>query len=142
MEIFSKATNDTQEAGRRLSTHLKGGETLALVGEMGAGKTHFIQGLAEGLKIDSRITSPTFIIMREYETDKLNFYHVDLYRLEENIERELTNLGITDLWGKPKNIFAIEWADRAVGHLPDNTIWVKFTEIDNDTRKIEIVGIK
>lgn len=141
MEIFSESTNDTKEAGRRLSTHLKGGETLALVGEMGAGKTHFIQGLAEGLGITSRITSPTFIIMREYETDNLNFYHVDLYRLEENIERELENLGITDLWGKSKNIFAIEWADRAKDYLPENTIWVKFTEIDNENRKIEIEGI-
>jgi len=110
-----------------------------LSGDLGAGKTHFIQGIAEGLGITSRVTSPTFIIMREYEYKKnKHFYHVDLYRLEENIAQELESLGITDLWENKKNIFAIEWADKALGHLPNKKIWVKIENISLKERKITI----
>ena len=139
MEIITKSPEETKDAGKRFSATLKGGETICFAGGLGAGKTHFIQGLAEGLGISGRVTSPTFIILREYEYKEDKFlYHVDLYRLETNVLTELENLGITKLWGKKKNIFAIEWADKAIAHLPEKSIWVKIDEIDHDTRNIHI----
>lgn len=113
---------------------------MALVGDLGAGKTTFAQGLAEALGID-RVNSPSFIIVRTYNTEhstksKKTFYHVDLYRLEENIKEELENLGITDIWSKPENVVLIEWANKAKGLLPESTIYVKFEYKDKNTREI------
>ncbi|RLC30881.1 tRNA (adenosine(37)-N6)-threonylcarbamoyltransferase complex ATPase subunit type 1 TsaE, partial [Candidatus Woesebacteria bacterium] len=80
--------------GKKIAADLKGGETLALTGELGSGKTTFIQGLAEGLGVKGRIISPTFILMRKYEASKSDFYHIDFYRLEDDLENEIKNLGI------------------------------------------------
>lgn len=103
------------------------------MGDLGAGKTTFVQGLAEGLGIKERILSPTFILMREYG----NLYHVDLYRLEEGIDEEVRNLGLTDIWGKKDNIVIIEWAEKITDLLPENTIWMNF-EILDEGRRITI----
>lgn len=88
MEVNTKNANETKEFGKKFGASLKGGEVLALSGDLGAGKTTFVQGLAEGLGIDERIMSPTFLLMREHGIKfggKL--YHVDLYRLESNVEQ-------------------------------------------------------
>ena len=139
MEILTQSAEETKECGTRFADTLTGGEVIALSGDLGAGKTHFIQGLAQGLGLKARITSPTFIIMRDYDLQKdKHFYHVDLYRLEENIDRELGNLGITDLWGRKENIFAIEWAEKAKDFLPENAIWVKIEDLGEEKRKITI----
>jgi tRNA threonylcarbamoyladenosine biosynthesis protein TsaE len=134
MDTITKSTTETQNLGKKFGLSLKGGEVLALCGDLGSGKTTFLQGLAKGLNISQRIISPTFIIMRNYK----NFYHVDLYRLETNIKEELNNLGITDLWEKDKNIFAIEWAQKAKNFLPKNTIWIDFEVVGENERKIKI----
>lgn len=141
MEIITNSTRATQDAGEKLSDSLKGGEVVALSGDLGAGKTHFIQGLAKGLGVESRINSPTFIIMRDYDyLDNKHFYHVDLYRLEENINHELENLGILGLWQDKSNIFAIEWAEKAAEFLPENTIFVSIEALGEEKRKIIING--
>jgi len=141
MEYITQTAEETKEVGRRLSASVKGGEIFALQGDLGAGKTTFVQGFAEGLGIKGRVNSPTFIIMRSYQVTDYNLpitslYHVDLYRLESNIEEELKNLGITDLWGKPENVFLIEWAEKAKESLPDDTKWIKFENINKDGRKV------
>ncbi len=122
--------------GKEIGSSLKGGGLLAFSGGLGAGKTTFIQGLAEGLNIKSKIVSPTFILMREYSGAKLHLYHLDLYRLEGNIEKEVRNLGLFDIWGNPKNIVAIEWAEKLEIEWPKNTTWVKIEELDEGIRKI------
>ena len=112
---------------------------VALVGDLGSGKTTFVQGLAESVSGLTRIISPTFILMREYP-NKFggNLYHIDLYRLEGNIERELANLGITDFSKDKKNIILVEWAEKAKDYLPKNTRQVKFEHVDENTRRILI----
>jgi tRNA threonylcarbamoyladenosine biosynthesis protein TsaE len=105
-----------------------------LSGELGSGKTTFIQGVAEGLGIKARVNSPTFIIMREYGS----LYHVDLYRLEENLEREVENLGLLDIISEGRSIVIIEWAERIKKLLPQKTNWVNFENIKEDKRKISI----
>ncbi|MBI1863850.1 tRNA (adenosine(37)-N6)-threonylcarbamoyltransferase complex ATPase subunit type 1 TsaE [Candidatus Woesebacteria bacterium] len=138
MLYSSKNEQETQQIAKNLSSNLKGGEILALVGNLGAGKTTFIQGLGLSLGID-RVISPTFILMRKYKTKRFSFYHIDLYRLEVNLKEEIKNLGITDIWGKKENVVAIEWADKIKDLLPKNTIWINFKNIKNQERQIEII---
>lgn len=146
MEHITKSAEETKEFGRTISASLKGGEVLALTGDLGSGKTTFVQGLAEGLAIDVRVISPTFIIIRKYKiplATKLkgikNFYHIDLYRLEGVVESELVNLGIKDILGKKENVTAIEWAEKATGLYPDDIAWLSFSDMGGNKRKI-IVG--
>lgn len=132
MEVITKNAKETADLGKKIGSDLKGGEILALVGDLGAGKTTFIQGLAKGLNINQKIISPTFILMRKYN----NFYHLDLYRLEDNLEEEIRNLGLTDIWEDKKNIIVIEWAEKIKDFLPSRTRWVNFESIGDNERKI------
>jgi len=146
-----------KEIGSRLKTENRKPKTdkavvLALMGELGSGKTTFIQGLAKGLGIKRRIISPTFIILRQYvirntkndtrissHVSRLtNFYHIDLYRLETNIESEMKNLGMDEIMSDPSNLIAIEWAEKAKDYLPKNTQWIKFEHVSEKKRKIKI----
>lgn len=100
---------------------------IALIGELGAGKTTFVKGFAKTLKIKNRILSPTFIIFRVYKLRFKNYkalYHVDCYRLQN--AKELIKLGFKKIMKNPKNIILIEWADKIRKILPKNTIWIKF----------------
>ena len=132
MEVTTESPTETQSFGKEFSAGLAPGDVVALSGDLGAGKTTLVQGIAEGLGVSARINSPTFIIVREYD----GFYHVDLYRLEENVEREVTNLGIPDIIAGGKAILVIEWAERIKSMLPEKTIWVSIENLGNDSRKI------
>jgi len=120
---------------------------IALTGDLGSGKTTFVQGLAEGLGIKQRILSPTFIIMRQYDIPKINhrastinyFFHVDLYRLDENVKKEMRNLGTEEIFSDPENIIAIEWAEKGRDAIPKDAVWIKFENLGEDKRKIEVV---
>ena len=141
MEFITKSPRETQKLGKKFSADLikKTPNIIALTGELGSGKTTFVQGLAEGLGVKKKIISPTFILMRTYKAKKKNtFYHLDLYRLETNLERELENLGVKDIWNQKANILAIEWAEKIRELLPESTIWVKFEYLSDDQRKIII----
>lgn len=143
MEIFTKSAKETKEFGQNFANKLKGGEVLALVGDLGSGKTTFVQGLARGLGISGMITSPTFILMRDYDTggekkEIKKLYHLDLYRLEDNINKEVENLGLDDLLGKMENVVVIEWADKAREVLPKDTIWIDFEFSEDVGRKIKV----
>lgn len=125
---------------------VKGAIILALSGDLGSGKTTFIQGFAIGMGINQRIISPTFILMRRYKivpntihrTPYTDFYHIDLYRLEENIETEVRNLGIKEIWSNSENVVAIEWAEKIKDLIPKNAKWIKFENVGEDKRKISV----
>lgn len=134
MEIITESPEETKELGRKTAANLKGGQTFALTGDLGSGKTTFVQGFAEGLGHTGRIISPTFILMRKYP----RFYHVDLYRFEDNIPREVENIGLTDIWGKDKNIVVIEWAEKIKSLIPRDAVWIKFKNLGEDKRRIII----
>jgi tRNA threonylcarbamoyladenosine biosynthesis protein TsaE len=164
METLTQNAKETKELGREVGNNLKnkllnkpssnGALVLALTGDLGSGKTTFIQGLADGLGIKQRIISPTFIIIRSYnmehktkkekptsEVRRLKtFYHIDLYRLEENVEREMKNLGIDEIMSDPLNILAIEWAEKAKDYLPKNTKWIKFEYVNENKRRITVTS--
>ncbi len=115
MKFISKSEKKTIRFGRKLAKGLHGGEVIGLMGNLGAGKTVFIKGLAQGLSIKKTITSPSFVLMKLYrirnkELGIRNFVHVDAYRLKD--EKDLIEIGVLDWLGKKDTITVIEWADR------------------------------
>jgi len=115
---------------------------IGLEGDLGGGKTTFLQGFAKGLGIKEKILSPTFIILRKFLISKsqlLNFFHIDCYRISK--PKEILDLGFEGIISNSKNIVTIEWAERIQKILPRETIIIKFEFIDQKTRKITI-GLK
>jgi tRNA threonylcarbamoyladenosine biosynthesis protein TsaE len=102
------AADDTTRAGAYLASHVQGGDAIALVGDLGAGKTTFTAGLVAALGAGAA-QSPTFSLVNEYR-GRLLVWHVDLYRIER--ERELPELGLDDVFGDPRGIVLVEWADK------------------------------
>ncbi len=141
MEFITKSARETQKVGRKIAVNLvkETPSIIALTGDLGSGKTTFVQGFVKGLGVRKRIISPTFILMRTYKAKKKNtLYHLDLYRIESDFEKEIKNLGVKDLWKEEKNILVIEWAEKIKNLLPDDTIWIKFEYLSDGQRKIII----
>ncbi len=106
MEFLSKSVKDTYEIAAKLAQELTGGEIILLDGDLGAGKTTFVKGLALALGVKDVVTSPTFTLFNQYEGTKLSLYHFDLYRLEEG---EADELGFDEYIGDPQAVTCIEW---------------------------------
>ncbi len=124
---------DTKEFARNFSSKLKvsksGATVIALIGDLGAGKTTFVKAFAKALGIRSRIISPTFIIVKRFSLAHnkkgfKNLYHLDCYRVSS---RDLIKLGFKDALKDKENLIVIEWADRIKNILPKNSIWLKFS---------------
>ena len=115
---------------------------IGLEGDLGGGKTTFLQGFAKGLGIKEKILSPTFVIFRKfripitYNLKPKTFIHIDCYRIEK--PKEILDLGFKEIISNPRNIVAIEWADRIRKIMPEKTIWIKFEFVDKNKRKIII----
>ena len=145
IEIITKSSKETKKAGMALGQIL-GREPLsnkalvvALEGDLGSGKTTFIQGLAQGLKVKENILSPTFVIQKDFLLKLKNFknlYHIDAYRLKN--PEELLELGFKDLIGNSENLIVIEWADKIKKILPKNILKIEFTNLEKNKRKIII----
>jgi tRNA threonylcarbamoyladenosine biosynthesis protein TsaE len=129
----SSSEADTRAWGRRLGERLVGGEALALVGELGAGKTRFVQGLAEGLGVEAhRVSSPTFAIRHDH-VGRVTLLHLDFYRLRDPAEVEWLGM----LESPDDAVIAAEWADRLPDALPDDRLEIAFTAgPDPDDRSI------
>lgn len=111
---------------------------IALEGELGSGKTTFLQGFAKGLGIEGKILSPTFVLIKKYQipNTRYQFYHIDCYRIKK--PEELLALGFKEIISNPQNIIAIEWADKIKKILSKNTIFLKFEFKDKNKRRIMI----
>lgn len=133
-KFIAYSPEETQKIAAGFSQILKIGDVIGLEGELGAGKTFFVQQVAEALNCKDFVTSPTFVIMNEYEA-KIPFIHFDLYRIEN--ELELENIGFSDFLNQSGVVF-IEWYEIAKSFLPDNLITVKFKILDKKTREITI----
>ena len=131
--IISHSAEETFAAGRAFAATVRRGEVLALCGDLGAGKTHFVKGLAAGLGVDADVTSPTFTLIHEYPGGSLPLYHVDFYRLEET--SDALKIGIEEYFNGD-GVTAIEWADKFAELVPDSAIWIRFKLLENDVREI------
>jgi tRNA threonylcarbamoyladenosine biosynthesis protein TsaE len=116
-----------------MARNAQAGMVLSLIGELGAGKTEFVKGLALGLGIDDNVTSPTFTILHEYKGGRLPLFHMDFYRLRT--ERELDEIGF-DEYLRAAGLCVIEWGDRFPDRLPSDSIKVFFSASADDRREI------
>ncbi len=136
MQYISKSPKQTEKIGSILASQMKGGEVICFYGELGAGKTTFVQGFMNYFLPEKRIISPTFIIVRHYSTRHQqikNIYHVDLYRITR--EDEISALGLSEWLNKPDSLALIEWADKMGNFLPEKRIDIKF-EIKSEKERI------
>ena len=125
---------ETQAVARELSATLRAGDVLLVSGDLGAGKTTFVRGLAEGLGINPReVSSPTFTIVHEYRGNGLTLYHADLYRLER---AATDDLGLEEI-GVKDGVLAIEWPDRLSHELPGARL-VRLEVVNDSSRRITI----
>jgi len=140
MSQITKKSSETKKIAKDFAKDLKPQEkatVLGLKGDLGAGKTTFIQGIAEGLGIKEKVLSPTFVIMKRFKIpreDFDNFYHIDCYRIKN--EKDIEELNFKEIIKNPKNIIAIEWPERIKKALPKNTKFLEFKFIDQNTREI------
>ena len=133
LDVISHSWEQTQRFGARLANLLEQGDVLALIGDLGSGKTVFVQGLALGLGVKEQVHSPTFILANEYRSGRLALFHVDAYRIQSvgealgfGLEDYLSDFGVT----------VIEWADRIHDALPDGHLLVEFRHVSNTKRGI------
>lgn len=135
-ELLTATEAETSAAGESLGRGLRPGDVVLLYGDLGAGKTAFVRGLARGVGANpDDVSSPTFTIVQEYAGTALTLYHVDLYRLEP---AEIDDLGLEDLVAGD-GVVAIEWADRWRGR-PDDVTEVRIDDAGDDRRRIRIHG--
>ncbi len=131
----SLSVDDTIKFAADFTKNLVGGETILLDGDLGAGKTHFVKGLAQGLGIEDVITSPTFALHNSYQ-GRLTLNHFDFYRGDDPAEAEM--LGLTEFFGAADGVCAIEWSQNVAPLLPSNCICVNIARIGENERKITI----
>lgn len=134
--IITHNTQQTQDFAQQFAQTLVGGETILLNGDLGAGKTHFVKGIATGLGIDDVITSPTFALHNQYESGRLVLNHFDFYRIMDPAEAEI--LGLNEFFGEKQSVCCIEWSENIAELLPSNCIIVTIEKIDDNTRQITI----
>lgn len=137
-ETVTASVAETEELARRLAASLRGGEVVLLSGELGAGKTAFVRGLARGLGVDpEEVASPTFVLLTSYP-GRLRLHHADLYRLAGNGDD--LELGLEELPG-PAGVLAIEWAERLSLRPWARAIDVTLQHAGEDLRRVRIEAV-
>ena len=137
MVVVSKTPLETHTIGKELAAHLEKGDVVALLGDLGSGKTTFVKGLAEGLGISSdHVNSPSFVICQEYQ-GRLPLYHFDLHRMtgETDLQRLEIEVGLGE-YLDGDGVTAIEWANRASSLLPSDYLEVNFAIRDDGSRQL------
>jgi tRNA threonylcarbamoyladenosine biosynthesis protein TsaE len=136
--VLTRSADETRDVGRATAGLVHAGDVIVVAGELGSGKTTFVQGLAAGVGIAERVVSPTFTIAREY-VGSVRLVHVDVYRLER--AQELLDLGLEDL--ADDAVLVVEWGDVAAGYLPADHLAVRLTPgpgADTDERTVSLTA--
>lgn len=138
MTIESNNVAETEGAAAELASRLRGGECVALRGDLGAGKTQFVRGLAAALGVNPRqVCSPTFVLLHIYEGGRLRLYHLDAYRVAG--ADDFDAIGFAELLDDPTGVVVVEWAERVEPALPARRIDVSFQATGPTSRRIHIV---
>jgi len=136
-ELITKSAAETRAWGRKLAGRLRRGDCLLLIGELGAGKTTLVKGIAEGLGIDPKeVISPTFVLIREYD-GKIPLYHVDAYRIR--CAEELLEVGLEEYF-RLGGIVVIEWGEKVRGIAPADALEIHLEILEGDRRRIRLVS--
>ena len=134
MDFFSRSPEQTRRIGVRLGGALQPGDVICLQGDLGAGKTTFVQGIAQGWGSQDSVSSPTFIIVNVYRRgDEARLFHMDAYRLDSTAEAEELDLDSMLAQGP----LIIEWPERMDGLVPAERLWVNLEHIDEDERQMK-----
>jgi tRNA threonylcarbamoyladenosine biosynthesis protein TsaE len=138
MVIDVQSLDETEALGRRLAAFLFPGAVVALIGALGAGKTHLVRAIAEGLDVPSPavVNSPTFVLIQEYQA-RLRIYHFDAFRLAS--EAEFADLGVHEYF-QGNGVCLVEWADKVPTCLPTERLEIRITITGEKSRRFEIVG--
>lgn len=135
MKYISNSVEQTMDIAMQFAATLKGGETVLLSGDLGAGKTHFAKGVARQFGIDEVVTSPTFTLHNCYQ-GRLALNHFDFYRIDD--AEEVAILGLDELFSVPDGVSLIEWSQNVKSLLPSKCIVVTVTKTDENSREIDI----
>ncbi|MFC1629981.1 tRNA (adenosine(37)-N6)-threonylcarbamoyltransferase complex ATPase subunit type 1 TsaE [Patescibacteria group bacterium] len=140
-KTITNSPSETKKLGKILAKKIlqksqktKNATVIGLKGDLGGGKTTFLQGFAKGLGLKENIVSPTFIILKRFPVKKRNFYHIDCYRIEK--QKEILDLGFRKIIQSNKNIIVIEWADRIKNIMPKGAFWISFDFLSKNKREI------
>ncbi len=132
----SRSPEETRRIGEALGARLGSGDVIACIGELGAGKTCFLQGVLQGLGVLEPVTSPTFVLINQYQ-GRLSVYHLDAYRTESLTE--ILDLGVEEIfWGE--GVTVIEWGEKLLPLLPPHAIVVRIEGLGEEPREIVIEG--
>ena len=131
--IISHSPDETLRAGSELGSTLRSGDVVALCGDLGSGKTHYVKGVAMALGTPGEITSPTFTLVHECLGGRLPLIHIDLYRIES--ELEMLEIGFEE-YVNGKGVTIIEWADKFRRWIPIGSRWIQFCATSESTREI------
>jgi len=134
LELVSAGSEKTRQIGFDIGRLVTGGELILLIGELGAGKTCLAQGIARGAGFDGIVSSPSFVLVREYQ-GRVPIFHVDLYRLEG--DPEVTELGLDEFMGEDR-LCIIEWAERAAGLLPPDNLSIRLEHLAPEQRRLSL----
>ena len=135
MEFVTHSREETEALGARLADALDGGRVVAFTGDLGAGKTAFVSGMARALGVEERVTSPTFTIVNEYEGGRLPLFHFDMYRLESS--DELFDIGWED-YLRRGGVCAVEWSEKVSGALT-GALRVDIRRGEGDSERVIII---
>ncbi len=135
-QYLTNSEKETKDLAKKLAKKLTG--VIALFGELGAGKTTFVQGFAKGLGIKEKIISPTFVLIRQHPIPNTTktLYHIDLYRLDS--AADLKTIGLNEIISNPQNLVLIEWAEKAEKYLPKNTVKITIEKMGENEREITV----
>lgn len=132
MKIFSKSAFETEEIGRRIGEKVKGNEVIALFGDLGVGKTAITRGIAGFFGVKDLVSSPTFSIMNEYQSEKCEICHFDMYRVHSLEDLEST--GFFECIGNC--IIVIEWSENIIDFIPEDSIKIEISKTDKECERI------
>ena len=137
IQYTTHSVEETLALGQSLGRFMKDYDNpicIALDGTLGAGKTHFSQGIAKGFGVTEEVTSPTFALMNTYEVDGSYLYHFDLYRMD--LVEELETIGFYEYTEETKSL--VEWASKFTDELPDTTVWIEIEISDDGSRQFTV----
>lgn len=138
-EFVTYSPEETVELGRKFATILAPPKLVLLRGELGAGKTTLVKGIAEGFRAASQedVTSPTFTLVHEYRAPSANLYHIDLYRVDT--PRQLETLGLDDLIGE-NSVLLIEWGEKFPRFVRDRDVEIALERVGENERRVRVTG--